>query len=192
MKTSEAFVEQERQVIVEAVRGIVSRKAPEEVDLLDTIAEGYFESQTEVDPGHVSKGQMFSFGTPEIQTYLTSAILFVFGFIVIPFLRKALETAVENTAEKSVEGLAGKIRGVLAKLERKNGRLPSDTRIDILVPVNWTELDRQIRRECQEGGFSRKRAREIAQLTVRELSDDQVLLGKMALAVMRIPLDDEE
>ncbi|MBN2006188.1 MAG: hypothetical protein JXA21_22720 [Anaerolineae bacterium] len=188
MKTSEAFVEQERHLIVEVARRIVSREACEEADILDTIAEEYFDRQAEIYVGHISKGKIFSFGTPEFQAYLTSAILFVVNSIVIPYIKKVLETSVVSAAKESVTELASKINTMLAKPSRSDEQPQSSTRVDLLVPINWPELEHQITVGCQQANFSHKRAQEISQLTVRELSTDQILLGRMVLTVMRIPL----
>ena len=99
-----------------------------------------------------------------------------------------LEVSIAGAAKESVNELVSKIGTILTKSKHNEEQPQSSTHVDLLVPINWSELEHQITVGCQQANFSHKRAQEISQLTVRELSNNQILLGKMVLTVMRIPL----
>jgi hypothetical protein len=189
MDASMAISEQERAVVGDFVRSIIRTEAPQEVDIFDTIYEEFDDAISKTPSGHIPDEQMFSFSVADFQAYLANALLFTAIFVLVPFLKKAYEQTIEKMAEKSVDALAEKIHSVLTKLRKKDQADLEITRIDILVPINWADLAQRIKAESQRLGLSRARADELASLTVKELTDNQVLLGNMLLTVMRVPIE---
>jgi hypothetical protein len=192
MDSHKLILEQERVVIGQLVRNIVQSEAPQELDILDTIEDEFYAVAGALRSDQRPNERAFSFSGTDFQAFLATALLYVTTFVVMPFLKKACEEAIEKTSEKSVESLAKGIRAVLDRLKKKDKKPPSSTdQIDILVPINWVDFVRQIKSEGRQIGLSRSDANELADLTVRELSENQVMLANMLLTVLRVPVGDE-
>ena len=106
--------------------------------------------------------------------------------VIIPFLRKAYEKAIEKTAEKTIETVALKLHTLIEKLKKKPNDQKLHQELDLLIPINWKELDKELRITGSTRGLSTAEAKRMSAMLVQDLQDDKVLIGDMLIHVSRI------
>lgn len=174
-----------RDLVDQFILHIISAEAPEEIDLQKSIS-GELYNLTESQLKSKSQDrQWLSFSGMDLHSFLTSSLMVVWLLIILPYLVKVYEKAIEKTADKTVDTIGVKINEMLKRIKGKKNKLTTDERIDILIPINWDELEREIKSAGKGMGLRKSEVEKIASLSVKELSENQVLLGELLINVKR-------
>jgi hypothetical protein len=187
MEASSKFTSDEIDWVMQISSQIVQKHAPEEADLVTIVVERHFhrvkqEIQTEEDTE-----QIFAFsGSGDLQNLFSQALVWILSLVVIPFLLKAYEKAIEKSAEKTIDVITSKLHDLLGRLKQDNKDQALLQQWDLLIPIDWMELNRQIKATGKDQGLSAREAEKIASLTIKELSQDRILVGDLLLHVKRI------
>lgn len=170
-----------RMLVTKAVSMIIAEEAPEEVDILDVIADEFYNRTDKRFSTSEHHDKMMSFSGAELNAYLSLALIVAYNMGIL-FIIEFVKKTIEKSAEKSIDSLAKQIGNILSKLKRKEK--PAES-INILIPINWTEFEKRIREDTHEVGIPASSAKRAAKLVVRELSENQILLGDMVLEVTK-------
>jgi len=189
MNTSNDYSASDIELIRYITLRIVQDHVPEETDLVSTVIEQNFQRTKQDQPIERNGDQIFSFsGSADLQSLFSLSLVWILSLIVIPFLRKAYEKAIEKTAEKTVESVASKLHDLLEKLRKDEKNQELLQQVDLLIPIDWKELNRQIIEAGKHQGLSPSGVKEIANLTVQELSNDRILVGNYLINVKRVEI----
>jgi hypothetical protein len=162
---------------------IIQKTNPEELDLIPVAIERYYQEQEKRDVSSDDKPFAFTEKFTD-NPFLIYSVFWLLENIVKPFITKSVDYAIEQTAKNSIDELAKKIQSIIKKKPKSSNKQNSD-QIDILVPINWQALNKKIIVAGKSISLSKKDAKIIANQTVKELSENQVLIGDLILNVYR-------
>jgi hypothetical protein len=183
----------ELETIQGYVLRIVQRNAPEEVDLVPLITTQVFQEVNGGENAAEPEEKMFSFtGSDELLQYLSGALSILLNLVVFPFLKKAYEKAIEKTAEKSIDSPARKLQDLFEKLKKKSDDPKLHQELDLLIPVNWVELNKELQITSRDRGLSAAEAKRISNMVVHDLKQDKVLMGDIVVYVSRVDIQKKQ
>ncbi len=179
--------------IVELTQKMIQKNAPEEADIVKEIIKQTYQPYRDRDvktQGNVE--QKYSFvGLEDITGFTSAALGFLLPRVVFPLFRKVWEELLDKTAEKSVDEMIIKFKNLLTKLQNKKKNKELQHQVDLLIPINWQEMEHTLRKVALENGFPSRIADKATNILISELSEDRILLGNTVIYVNRKSLSSE-
>jgi len=161
-----------------AILNIVREEAPEEEDIYESLSVDF--SRVDISNNSDLREQWLSFSGIEQDIYISKALLLIWYSFVIPYLIKIYEGFLKEAAEGTRKAIMEKISRVMKK---KKGKTKGANAGAILVPINWVNFERELIESGKELGLSKALSLRLSQLTVKELSDNKILLDGILLHV---------
>ena len=122
--------EVDAKLIQDCVLTIIQKYAPEEIELVPQITSRVLLEIENQDKAEDVPEKMFSFsGSADLLSFSAGVITLLLSLVVLPFMKKVYEKALDKTAEKAVDAMALKLHSVLNDLRNKPKDFGSQTRI---------------------------------------------------------------
>lgn len=178
--------------IVAFTQKIIEERVPEEVDVTEEIIRQTYQPYDDVRSQEKNEQKYAFSGQEEITGFISGALAFLLPQVIFPLVKKIWEELLSKTAEKSVDEMAIKLKNILSKLQSKKEDQELQHQVDLLVPINWKEVERELKKVALENGFPSEIANNATNILISELSEDRLLLGNTVIYVNRKSLTNED